>query len=131
LLQKLQRNEDALDVYERALALDEHDFATWIAEGNILSQLDRYEESLDAYNRALAEKPSYYVQHDIWVAKSNLLNSLQRYEEALTNINRALSRDKTAAKLGIKVTALRGLGQTVEAEKAERSAKALETHLGV
>lgn len=50
--------EEALQLFDRALALDPTHVKAWISKGNVLKALTRYQESLKSYEQALYHDPS-------------------------------------------------------------------------
>jgi tetratricopeptide (TPR) repeat protein len=57
-LGELRRVEEALDCFDRALALNPRLAELWHNKGNALYKLGRVEEALDCFDRALALNPS-------------------------------------------------------------------------
>lgn len=89
-LHNLDRYEEALECYDRAIELDPNYHPAWALRGNVLNNLDRYEEALASFDRAIA------LGHDnqfSWFLRGNLLNNLKRYEEALVSFDRAIELD--------------------------------------
>ena len=88
VLFELQRYEEALASYDRALAL-QPDFAQALSNrGNVLFELQRYEEALASYDGALALQPDFAQALS---NRGNVLFELKRYEEALTSCDRAVA----------------------------------------
>jgi tetratricopeptide (TPR) repeat protein len=86
-LAALQRYEEALAAFNRAIALRPVDPGAWNNKGVALAALQRYEEALAAFNRAIELRP---VDPEAWNNKGAALAHLQRYEEALAAFNRAI-----------------------------------------
>ena len=85
---KAGRFEDAVALYERALALDEKRVGDWINKGLSLWSLHRNEQALECYDRALALNPRAALA---WMNRGNALHDLKRpYKEALACYDRAL-----------------------------------------
>ncbi len=87
-LHELQRFEEALASYDRALTV-QPDYAEALQNrGNTLHELKRFEEALASYERALTLRPDYAkaLQN-----RGNALKELKRFEEALASYDRALA----------------------------------------
>ncbi|WP_159788086.1 CHAT domain-containing protein [Sodalinema gerasimenkoae] len=80
--------EEALESFDRALALNPNLYQAWGNRGNALSKLGRYEEALESCDRALALNPKDDVA---WLNRGAALGHLGRYEEALESYDRALA----------------------------------------
>ena len=86
----MERYEEALADYNRAIELDPEDGLTIADRGETYRLMERYEESLADFNCALELKPDY-----AWAISSRgqTYQSLKRYEEALVDFNRAIELD--------------------------------------
>ena len=127
---ELKRYEEALDSYDRALAI-RPDFAHALGNrGNVLFELKRYEEALDSYDRALAIQPDFAQAHH---GRGNVLRTFQlkRCEEALDSYDRALAiqPDFAEAYHG-RGNALRTFGRIKEALPLLEKAVELAPHRG-
>lgn len=89
-LSNLNRNEEALAAYDRALALNPRSVGAWQNKAALLFNAKRWNEALEAYDAALAVEPKNV---DIWVDKGLTLVNLAREEDALASYKRALSID--------------------------------------
>src|SRR5271156_5556813 len=58
-LQGLGRFEEALENYDRALALQPNNAVLFYNRGRVLQDLARFEEALDSYRQALRINPAY------------------------------------------------------------------------
>ena len=86
-LTDLQRHDEALAAYDKALALQPDSPELRLNKGRILNALARYDDALTCYNDALALQP------DLAEAYSNsgiTLNALKRYTEALESCDKAM-----------------------------------------
>ena len=52
-LERLRRTEEALDCYDRAIAVDGSLTAAYLHKGSVFNRLERYEEALRCYEQAL------------------------------------------------------------------------------
>jgi hypothetical protein len=86
-LHDLNRYEEALESYSRALELKPDYPDAYNNRGITLHDLKRYEEALESYSRALELKPDY---PDAYNNRGITLHDLKRYEEALESYSRAL-----------------------------------------
>jgi tetratricopeptide (TPR) repeat protein len=85
------RFEDAVALYERALASDEKRVDDWINKGLSLWNLHRNEQALECYDRALALDSHAALA---WMNRGNVLHDMKRPpQEALACYDRALEID--------------------------------------
>jgi tetratricopeptide (TPR) repeat protein len=87
-LLKAEKNLEALELFDAALAKDESDVKAWNFRGVALDELGRYEEAIESFHRALSIKPDDYTA---WNCKGSILARLEMYEEAIKSFDRALS----------------------------------------
>jgi tetratricopeptide (TPR) repeat protein len=84
----LGKKFEALENYDRVLAI-QPDFAeTLNNRGTILHGLKRFDEALASFDRALAVQPDYA---EASYNRGNSLRDLRRYDEALASYDRALA----------------------------------------
>ncbi|MBD2295908.1 tetratricopeptide repeat protein [Anabaena sphaerica FACHB-251] len=87
-LGNLDRHEEALISFDKALSIKNNDPDIWNNQGVALANLQRYEEALQSFDKALAIKND---DPDIWLKHGGALTLLDRYEEALNSFDIALS----------------------------------------
>ena len=82
--------EDALVLFDRALALQHGDIRALAGKGEVLRIMGRPEEGLHLLDQALALQPDY-----AWAlaSRGTALHALGRYQEALQALDRALTLD--------------------------------------
>ncbi len=116
---QLQRFDEALFAYDKAVAIEPTNAQAWAEQGMILWRLGRYAEALSSQEWALKAKEKYSLA----LANScAALNQLRQYKEALTACNSALQEgDQQWDYLGAawawdqRANALTGLGKYEEA----------------
>ena len=82
----VDRHEEALAAYERALACLPDHLMTWYQKGVSLAALKRTTEALEAYEYALAIDPDFFLA---WHGKAIALAGIDRTGEALAAFERA------------------------------------------
>ncbi len=85
-LTELGRAEEALEAYDRALALQPNYAWAWARKGRTLRLLERYEDALGCFDRALELSPTYGWA---WNGRGIVQERLNRREEALESYRRA------------------------------------------
>jgi len=86
-LESLERPQDALVCYDRALAIDSRNEPAWVHRGNVLETLGRTEEALACCDHALQLNPR---SDQALVTKAMMLGALGQIEEARAYCDRAL-----------------------------------------
>jgi len=84
---QLNRHEEALEAYEKAIELKPDYAEAWTTKGTIFHQLNRHEEALEAYEKAIELKPGYA---EAWCGKGNAFCNLNRHEEAIAAYEKAI-----------------------------------------
>ena len=90
-LAELNRYEDALDYYNKAIRIEENYIQAWNQKGNALYELEKYEEALHAYDRAIRINPenSQTILNN-WIGRGLVLQQLKRFNEALSSFAKAV-----------------------------------------
>ncbi|MBD1929236.1 tetratricopeptide repeat protein [Trichocoleus sp. FACHB-90] len=86
-LSELNRNEEAIALYNKALKISPDYFEAWNGRGKSLLDLKKYKEALDAYDKAIQLSP---VSFEAWAGRGYVLDNLQRYKEAIYSFDKAL-----------------------------------------
>ena len=87
-LQGLNRLDEALASYDRALALRPDLVETHYNRGNTLQTLNRLDEAVTGYDHAIALRPEFFEAHN---NRCIALERLNRLEEALGSCDRAIA----------------------------------------
>src|SRR5438270_10880196 len=88
-LKALNRPQEALAYFTRALAVNPRNPLTYYNRGSILAESARnYPEAIDQFDKAIAFNPNFA---DAYSSKGNCLEKLKRYEDALVAYDKALS----------------------------------------
>jgi len=56
---KLGRHEEAIEQYDKAIALDQKDAGNYNGKGNCLYELGRHEEAIEQYDKAILLDQKY------------------------------------------------------------------------
>jgi len=86
-LHLLERYDEALASFYKAIELHPNDAIVWFFLGNALLSLKRYEEVLTCCNKAIE---LHLNNAEVWYLRSMILSMLKRYEEALTSLNKTI-----------------------------------------
>jgi tetratricopeptide (TPR) repeat protein len=86
-LQNLNRHEDAIRCYDKALELTPLDSRIWSLKGGALINLNRYEEAIHCFDQILQFEPS---SSWAWSRKGRLLDILGHPEEAIHCFDKVL-----------------------------------------
>jgi predicted O-linked N-acetylglucosamine transferase (SPINDLY family) len=87
-LEDLNRLDEALASYDRALALHPNYARAHSNRGNVLQLLKRFDDALASYDHALAIRPDYA---EAFFNRGNALQALRRFDEALASYDNALA----------------------------------------
>ena len=124
---QLDRADEALQDFDRALAGDPGLVAAWNNRGLALNALKRHEEALLNFDRAIALSPSAAEPHN---NRGDTLRELRRFAEALASFDRALAiRPDDWASLNNRAVALTMMGRADEALACYDRALALNPDL--
>jgi Flp pilus assembly protein TadD len=85
-----ERYQEAIEWYDKALAIDPNYTRALNGKGNALLNLEKYQEAIEWYDKALAIDPNYTRA---FYNKGNALNRLERYQEAIEYFDKALAID--------------------------------------
>ena len=85
-----EKYQDAINQYDKALALVPNDSDVIYQKGRALNNLGQYQEALNTYNKALSLSPN---DTDILASKGITLTNLGNPKQALSNFDRALTID--------------------------------------
>ena len=124
MLRALDRHQDALAGYDRALALAPEEVPALSGRAAVLVALKRPEDALACLDRLLTLDPS---DADALSNRGFLLQSLNRYDEALASLDRALEVDPDhAGALNNRGMVLLDLGRPAAAVESYRRALAIK-----
>jgi tetratricopeptide (TPR) repeat protein len=87
VLYTIDRKEEAIASYDKALEFKPDYHETWNNRSVALSVLERYEEAIAGFDKALEFKPD---DHSTWVFRGTALFALGRKEEAIASCGKAL-----------------------------------------
>ncbi|MDR0895328.1 MAG: tetratricopeptide repeat protein [Prevotellaceae bacterium] len=111
-LYDVQKYEEGIICYDKALELDPQNDLTWNSKGNALRSLGRYEDAITCYDKAIELNP----KNDALLFKGILLNHLERYKEAIVCLDKAIELNpQDCWAWSTKSDALRALDRNEEA----------------
>jgi protein O-GlcNAc transferase len=88
ILKHLGRPDEALDAFDKAIAINASVAETWNNRGAVLNQLNRYDEAVAAFEKAILLKPNYV---EALSNQGKALYYLARYGEAERAYGKALA----------------------------------------
>jgi predicted O-linked N-acetylglucosamine transferase (SPINDLY family) len=91
----LNRPQEALIAYDRAIAMDPVNWEAFYNRGNALAALKRFEDALASYDKSIALFPHNAEVHD---NRGTTLANLQRFDEALASFTRAIQLNPNHAR---------------------------------
>jgi tetratricopeptide (TPR) repeat protein len=123
------RKHEAVDAYQKAVALSPQDAGAHNNLGNTLKALGRLDEAEASYNQAIALKTDYAVAHN---NLGNTLKALGRLDEAEASYNQAIALKPDFAEAHNNLgNTLKALGRLDEAEASYNQAIALKPDFAV
>jgi len=124
VLNSLDRPEEALAAFDRALVLAPTYADAWLNRAGVLERLGRKADALAGIDRALALNPAMPMA---WFRRAGLLQALQRYDEAVESYDRMLAMVPASCEAwNNRGQALQQLGRLDEAMATYRRAEALD-----
>jgi tetratricopeptide (TPR) repeat protein len=93
-LADLGKYEEAIEAYDKAIAIDPNYAAAHYNKGNDLYYLGKYEEAIESYDKAIAINPNYTAAH---YNKARALADLERYDEAIKAYDNVIKIDPSDA----------------------------------
>jgi predicted O-linked N-acetylglucosamine transferase (SPINDLY family) len=124
---QLEKGQEALADFDKALAGDPALAAAWNNRGLALNLLRRHDEALASFDRALQLAPASVEAHN---NRGDTLRELRRFDEALAGFARALAIDPSDwASLNNRAIALSMMGRMDEALESYSRALALEPNI--
>lgn len=89
-LQKLDRFEEAIEAFEKALKIDPTMCDAWINRGRLLDDLGHHEEAIQSYDISLEIDPNDAMA---WTNRGNSFRALENFKEGLASYANALQLD--------------------------------------
>ncbi|MFU2207250.1 tetratricopeptide repeat protein [Solidesulfovibrio sp. C21] len=125
-LYHLNKFEEAIKSFDKAIVIDSNNAHAWNDKGNALANLCQNEYALEAYEEAIVIDNSYAYA---WNGKGTVLEKLGRSEDALEAYEEAIAIDVNyAAPWNNKGICLFGLGRIDEAMAALEQAIAIDAN---
>jgi tetratricopeptide (TPR) repeat protein len=89
-LRRLNRYEEALTAYDKAIALDPNESYAYSSKGGALCEIGRYQEALAVNDKAISINPH---NNYAYTGRGDALYDMVRHEEALAAYDKAISID--------------------------------------
>lgn len=84
---ELNRNEEALNAYDKAIKIRPDYLEAWNGRGQILFNLKKSKEAIEAYDKAIQISPESF---EAWAGRGYVLDKLEQYKEAIDSFDKAL-----------------------------------------
>lgn len=88
----LDRLDESLAEFDRAIEVDPNETAAWNYRGQIFYALERYEQAVSDFDQAISLEPDKAFYHR---KKADALLSLEQFAGALKSANKAIELDET------------------------------------
>ena len=125
-LQAIDRLAEAIEDYDKAIALCPEYVEPWIGRGQALTELRELTDALACYDRVAALRPDDSSSH---ANRSGLLRTIGRFQDAIAAADRALAIDPSdIAGLNNRSNALVATGRIAEALECYDRALAADPH---
>lgn len=123
--------EQAINAYDKALAIDPRLEEAWYGRGIVLRDLGRFREALDSFDKAVAISPG---SNFAWIHRGTVLAALGRHPQAIRSYDRAIKicdiEEMAWYCRGASLVAVGRLQDAVENyENCEKALQRLPTHL--
>jgi len=83
---------EAVDAYDKAIALDPRNASVWYMKGYALSYMNEKDKAIEAYDKAIEINPQYA---SAWNNKAYVLSTLGKYDEAIEAYDKAIEIEPT------------------------------------
>ena len=87
-MHELERHEEAIASFDKAIALNPDDHAPLYNRGTVLQDLNRLDEALASYDKAIAIKPDHA---EAFIDRGHVLMRLRGLDEARASYNRGIA----------------------------------------
>ncbi len=89
-LNKLHRNINAIECFDRSIELNPEDSNSWNGKGNSLYELEKYQDTIACYEKAIELDPK---DPNPWNGKGNSLYRLEKYQDAIACYEKSIELD--------------------------------------
>ena len=113
-LDKLGRNKEALECYNKAIELNPENATYWHMKGLSLNRLERYEEAIFCFDKTLALNPN---DKAVWYAKGLALKRLKRFENAIKCFDKTIELEAIGSDAYAKEQQLTSLDQCTKRKR--------------
>jgi tetratricopeptide (TPR) repeat protein len=95
VLIKLERYEDAIVAFDKAIKIQPEDPAPWSDKGEALHKLQRYEQAIATLDKAIRLNPKYTLA---WYNKACCYAEQDRVQQAIQSLKQAIVLDAETTK---------------------------------
>jgi tetratricopeptide (TPR) repeat protein len=120
-----KKKTEAIDAYERSLAIDPNDATSLNSVANLYRDLNQHEKAEAAYQKAISLNPRFVTAI---INLSHLYNLQHRYEDSIALLKTHYDATKQKSELGLQLVATHVLaGQTKEAKQIVNQVLAVDS----
>ncbi|CAD8055916.1 unnamed protein product [Paramecium primaurelia] len=87
-LYNLNKYQDAIECYDKAISINPNDDITWTNKGFALNNLNKYKDAIESFDKAISINPKDDIT---WTNKGLALNNLNKYQDAIECYDEAIS----------------------------------------
>ena len=119
-LHELGRYDEALECYDRVIALEPSNARAWYHRAGALDALERWDDALPAIDRVIALEPA---NAEAWLRRGQILQCLHRFDSALVAYRQSVTLDpKSDTAWTCEGILLRDMGRLEDAARCFRAA---------
>ena len=105
-LSDLNKNDEAIKAYDKAIEINPQDSNAWDNKGNALYDLNKTDEAIKAYNKAIEINPQNSIA---WYNRASTYSFINNKDQVIFNLKKAVELDGSLKDVAKKDDAFKGL----------------------